>query len=273
MKPELIRELPLSAASGLVLFQDYLYLVSDDELYLYIISEKGRGEVQRIPLLEGELPEEHDQRKKAKPDFESLVRDGQNLYVIPSGSKSNRNILVHVQLNERGEFLSSHSIKLAEAYQELSRNIADLNIEGALIIQGVLYLFQRGNGASGKNAVISLSLTDLLNDKVSDLKVSEIDLGEIDGTAYTFTDACLRSSTTAIFLATAEASESTYLDGEIKGAIFGELNLRTLEWSSTVLEMKSKPEGIDIDPTSGIIYLCTDDDDRSIPSKLYHLHH
>src|SRR5688500_2054078 len=63
----------VSAASGLVRHGEYLYVVADDEAHLGIfpVSSRALGKLARI--LPDDLPLPAAQRKRLKPDFESLV--------------------------------------------------------------------------------------------------------------------------------------------------------------------------------------------------------
>ena len=62
----------LSAASGLVRVRQRLYVVADDELHLGVFDDSA-GPGTLVRLLEGELPRDKGQRKKAKPDLETLA--------------------------------------------------------------------------------------------------------------------------------------------------------------------------------------------------------
>lgn len=268
--PELLRELTFPAASGLVLKHDTLFIVSDDELSLFVCKDHGRGEIKGHKLFEGELPEDPKKRKKQKPDFEALVCHGSSLFAIPSGSKANRHMAVEISL-QGAEISGTRPFSLKNTYQHLLEIFPELNLEGAVIKDEKIFLFQRGNGKSVQNAVISLALDAFLQDRIENLSTQHFDLGLAGGTPLSFTDACLLENGNFLFLACAEASESTYEDGEVKGAILGELNPESGKWNSWDLNMQSKPEGIDIDPATGEIFICTDDDDRSRPSGLYRL--
>ena len=63
----------LSAASGLVLCGEHLYVIADDELHLAVFPITGRAPGRLFPVLPGQLPAEKKPRKKAKPDFEVLL--------------------------------------------------------------------------------------------------------------------------------------------------------------------------------------------------------
>jgi hypothetical protein len=81
-----------------------------------------------------------------------------------------------------------------------------------------------------------------------------------------FTDATIYNNN-ILFLAVAEATESTYFDGEYKGSVLGKMNLNGDVISMREILIPSKPEGIALNLNH--LYLVTDDDDRAKPSRLY----
>ncbi|MEZ5538835.1 MAG: hypothetical protein R3E63_02510 [Pseudomonadales bacterium] len=46
LKSQVLRSLPLSAASGLVVLERYFFVVADDDLHLYVLAVKIRWQVQ-----------------------------------------------------------------------------------------------------------------------------------------------------------------------------------------------------------------------------------
>src|SRR5262245_37419876 len=112
LKPTLIQELTLpasgskgphwlSAASGLVCVDQYVYVVADDELHLHrfaLTSPRGQLTAETpLRLFDGELPADPAERKSAKPDLESLALLPPTtglphgaLLTLGSGSKPNR---------------------------------------------------------------------------------------------------------------------------------------------------------------------------------------
>src|ERR1700741_1416955 len=84
----------LSAASGLVCINSFIYVVADDELHLGVFRHGDSSPGHLIPLLDGVLPEFKPERKKQKPDFEALTllpsfgnRPHGALLAIGSGSR------------------------------------------------------------------------------------------------------------------------------------------------------------------------------------------
>ncbi len=134
------------------------------------------------------------------------------------------------------------------------------------MIDGWLRLFQRGNGRKNQNGTIDVNLADLLVEKITISFVKHMELGKHNGENLSFTDATLFNNQ-IYFLAVAEASESTYLDGEFKGSGLGIMDLKGKIIGIEPLNLKHKPEGLCIDGDS--FFVVTDDDDRAMPAQLF----
>ena len=267
---KLIRELAVSAASGLVYFLGRIYVIADDELSLWVYPDEGGGEAEIYPLLHGSLPEKKKERKKIKPDFETLVRHQSKLIAIPSGSKPNRNIAISIELNQVGKVDSVNAFSLEKIINHLIKTYAELNLEGAVICGDEIYLFQRGNGSLEQNGVVSMPLIHFLNDQPEKIKFLSASLGMLRGKGLSFTDACIGPEGKIYFLAVAEDSGTTYEDGIVSGCAMGIIDKDSGEVSSLeILALTSKPEGLDYNAEKSLFYLVTDDDDRSLPAKLY----
>lgn len=250
----------IAAASGLIQHEGHFYVISDDELSLLKFSLNGTSKL--ITIFEGTLPEEPKARKKVKPDFESIVmlNDG-SILCIPSGSKANRVRGAIIKPDDSVKELSFVCI-----YAELTKRFPDLNIEGAVVFEDKIRLFQRGNGMHHQNAIIDMKLENFLSDEYKDPAIRDIKLGTLDAIQLSFTDACL-SQGFFWFLAVAENSESTYLDGDFSGAIIGAMDLEGNIHFEEELDLRFKPEGLVVQGKD--IFVVTDSDDRKKPSKLY----
>jgi hypothetical protein len=252
-------ELPrLTAASGLVLRNGRFYCVADDELSLLSFPRTQSGSFEVLPLIPGVLPEEPRERKRRKPDFEALVHlpESDDLLCLPSGSTSTRVLGARVDPGHQVRLL-----RFERSYESLRQLFPELNIEGAVVIDDRIRLFQRGNGKLRQNAIVDISLEAFLADRCESPVVREISLGGGEhGRVWGFTDAW-RAGNVIWFLAAAESSESTYLDGEFLGARLGKMNLKgeVIEW--TPLDIPEKPEGLVVDGDE--IFVVTDADDRS----------
>lgn len=249
----------ISAASGLIKIDDQCYVIADDENFVGRFDLRNKmGET--FTLFQDLLPDDKDERKKLKKDFEAMVYlpRTQSILVLPSGSTHQRETAALMNLN--GELVQV--ISLHELYQSLRLTITELNIEGGVLIEDSLYLFQRGNGVLGMNALVKLSYPALVLDSIL-----PVDLGEISGVKLTFTDAT-NFGENFLFLAVAEASASTYLDGEVVGSILGILSPQGRILAQEQLQIISKPEGLSFSKEDFSFLVVTDDDDRAKPAQL-----
>jgi hypothetical protein len=269
---QLLRNLDVSAASGLLILGESFCVVADDELSLSVYGLAGAGPGLKIPLLPGALPEAERERKQAKPDWESLVYvpSLDAILVVPSGSKPNR---VFGALVRGGDV---RKMDFSGLYEELWSLNPDLNIEGTVIAGGHLKLFHRGNGPSQKNQIFNLDLTTALQDLEgpgalsarSFMSTDRVDLGMIQGRRLCFTDAAVESPERIWFLAAAESGTSTYEDGAFGGAVLGCLDSRNRVLFQQELVISVKPEGLALDLARRKFYVVTDGDDRAQPAQL-----
>jgi hypothetical protein len=267
----------VAAASGLVRHGGSLYVVADDEPTIARFAlgrEPPRGEP--IALEDDELPADPQERKAVKPDLESLcLLPGDTLFALGSGATERR---------ERGWLVpldgaAPQEVSLAELYGGLRRELADLNVEGAAVADGRLWLAQRGNGHDGENLLVELDLERALAglDAQRVLPVEAVtglrrhDLGEIDGVRLTFSDLGPLPDGRLLFCAVAEAGESTYHDGECVGAAVGALALERGGAAVERLERLVEPdkiEGVTVGGFAGddvelLLVADEDDPDRS----------
>ncbi len=257
-------------------------MVSDDQLSLASFSLTSTESIQFLKLLPGHLPENYIERKKLKPDWESLVclrsKNGiDEVLILPSGSKANRTVGVLANIfNE--ELQSAKEIDFSALYAKLEETFSDLNIEGVAVTGSMLKIFQRGNGKSRRNAVIDLDLNGVIADIEGTgiiaakhiQKISDYNLGMIDGVPLTFTDACFCNDQ-LFFIAAAEAGNSTYNDGKYLGAVFGCINNSGKITFQKRLLCDFKPEGLWVEFKFDhyIIYIVTDADSLDITSSFF----
>ncbi|MBC7693153.1 MAG: hypothetical protein H7222_15420 [Methylotenera sp.] len=280
---------PLSAGSGIVQVGTHLYVVADDELHLGVFSLNGPElPGTRLRVLErefpAELPADPTARKKIKPDLEVLTLLNGGLLALPSGSKPNRTLGAWIRLTAPGEVdpaQTRRTVVCTPLYQKLLGEIPDLNIEGAAISGSVFRLFHRGNSKSGRNCTIDLDLTRLVQALKHDADLGESlltsrtpirdhSLGELRGVPLSFTDACAIADERTVFIAAAEATDSTYDDGQYVGAVVGLLGSDGNVQRTEELRCPFKPEGVW--PVSGkpdTYWLVTDADDVGRASELF----
>ncbi len=255
----------IGAASGLVLKDNTLYLISDNStfLYEYAITER---ELRKIPLVDNareNIP------KKEKLDFEAIALKENKLHLFTSGSKPNREkkFTYHIEKKEIKEK------DLSEFYKRLKNKISisddDLNIEGVCFGPEKWYLFQRGNSENSKNGVFSIDN----NDKHS-IDFYPFELPKIEGVNSTFTDVILVEDK-FYFLAAAENTLSTYNDGEISGSIIGRIDSKTFQIDFVQkISDSQKFEGLThFETTNDTVkfFLCEDNDSNTTTTIIYEL--
>jgi hypothetical protein len=275
----------LSAASGMVVAGDFLYVIADDELHLGVFDARAQGEGRLVRIFPGELPDDPALRKAAKPDLEALVRlpSFENhphgaLLALPSGSRSNRRtgviLAVDADNSLNGAFLP---LDLGPFYLPLEASFPALNIEGAVVLGTELVLLQRASRMHPQNALVYLSLDEVLRAMSStDSAASEparvhiVDLGTIEGVPLGFTDGATLPDGRILFSAVAENAKDTYLDGPCMGAAIGIIGTDGQVDALHRLEPTQKVEGVHAAIHDGLIHLLmvTDADDASVAGKL-----
>ena len=291
----------LSAASGLVRVRQRLFVVADDEMHLGMFDEPTAPQADAarssdpehptgslLRLLEGDLPQDKDKRKKAKPDFESLVHlpplpgcPAGALLALGSGSMPNRETGVLIALDVQGQPNGRMAtVNLAALYAPLRKRFADLNIEGALLVSGELLLLQRGNKGHALNACIRFDwnmmapwLAGVLAQPPAAKSVQVLDLGSVGDVPFGFTDAAALHGGAWAFSAVAENTDNSYLDGACVGSAIGTVSADGSLQRLHLLEGAPKVEGLAVLPEAGgsgawVCTLVTDPDDPSLAAQV-----
>jgi hypothetical protein len=272
----------VSAASGLVVKGEKIFIVSDDERSLYTFS-KTEKTLEPFTLIEGALPSKKEERKKLKPDFESLIHVSEKdwpphgaLVAWPSGSGIDRMTAVTVPFNGKGEFEKPMISNITPLAYVLNGQAKDLNIEGLLIRDKKVFLFQRGNEKSSKNGIFELPLADWLNGlKTGEWRVKPLfekfKVGKLNGIKLGITDVVLTKAG-ALAVAAAEDTGSAFTDGMIHGSVLVRLTGNEAQILGR-FEPLLKIEGIAVKEESPdgslTLYLVDDADDPLKASRLW----
>jgi len=280
----------LSAASGLVRRGRRVVVVADDELHLGLFEEAADSDTAAAPgtlmrLLEGELPAEKGQRKKAKPDLETLALlpplpgcAAGALLALGSGSLPRRNTAVLVALDVQGAPNGRMArVDLTALYAPLRKQFADLNIEGALVVSGELLLLQRGNQGDPRSACIRydwnriapwLAGTQAVPPAAK--SVQTMPLGLVDGVPLGFTDGVALQGGAWMFCAVAERTNDSVQDGACVGSVIGIVEPDGTLGPIYPLQGAPKVEGIaaQADGDDWLVTLVTDADDPAVPSQV-----
>lgn len=278
------------AGSGLARIGGRVAVIQDDANFIAIVDqEKNRVDSITLPAGEGGLRQFDDLRgnKRFKLDLEACsALPDDRLIAFASGSKEFRRWIVLMQSLEDGTF-STTMYDAASLYALLRscREFAgsELNIEGAIFVDGRIRLFGRGNGsrADGNepvNATCDLDWKKLEEYLLSGCAIEppaptdpqRYDLGEIDRIALGFTEA-EEDGGRVYFTAAAEDSPDASLDGAVTGSALGILDSNgEARWTRVVdgdgRRFDGKIEGLLIEP--GVAWGVMDNDDPRVPSEL-----
>jgi len=262
----LFKIIGIGSASGLLYQNDLLYIISDNSTFLYEYS-LAEQHLKKIALVD--YPE-YNIAKADKPDFEAITGREGTIFIAGSGSTEKRQLAYRYN-KELGK---KEKIDQTELYRKIKHQLnfkdGELNIEGFIFHKKYLYLFQRGNGSEGKNGIISV-----YNDRYqSEIGFTLIDLPKIKNVPATFTDAILVDDK-IYFLACAEDTTSTYLDGEIMGSMIGTIDLKTMKLEKCIeISDKHKFEGLTLYTKSASeieFLLCEDADSEIMETNIFKL--
>lgn len=218
-----------------------LAVVQDDASFLALVDPATkRVDALALPSMDG-VRQFDDMRgnKELKLDLECIANlpakagAGSMLVALGSGSSPLRERIVLSRVDRSPpEVRVVDGAALYAALRALplfANTGAELNIEGmALLPNGMLRLFQRGNGAGALNATVDVPWAGLrahLEDGAPLPRLANPrrwDLGVMDGVPLTFTDAAVDGDRIFV-LASAEDSPSATEDGRVAGCAFGVL--------------------------------------------------
>lgn len=273
----------VSSASAVARRGDFIYVIGDDELDLavFTVSTPEPGELRRA--LSGGLSDDPDERSRNKPDIEALTAlppfEGEpygGLLGLGSGSKTSRDRGFFWTLAADGSLDGEpRMIDLEPLYTLLRRDIDELNVEGAAVLADAFWLFQRGNGAEGKNLVVELALDEVMGSVAGDLSINpdelravrSYELGELDGTGLCFSDATALDDDTIAFTASAEVADGPDA-GTIRGSVVGAIEISGEVRRLRTIDRKWKVEGLHATIDTGVVdfvFVCDQDADEPSP--------
>ena len=266
-----IKILGIGSASGLIYKNDSLYIISDNSNYLYEYS-LANADLQKHLLIENSEVNENVP-KKIKADFEAITQNGDDIFVIGSGSTDNRQKMIQMSEVQK-KILHNHDLTDLYLSMQYFAGISaeDFNIEGVIFTGEKWYFFQRGNGKNAKNGIFTVE-SQYFTQGYS-LLYASYDLPKINGIQSSFTDAVLVDDV-FYFLASAEDSQSTYLDGAVSGSSIGKINLKTMKLKKVMtITDKHKFEGLTVyknNPKTIEFLLCEDGDSDIQETKIFKL--
>lgn len=265
----LFKIIGIGSASGLVYNHNNLYLISDNSNYLYEYQIDSTH-LNKIALVENAS---ENIEKKLKPDFEAIAHNASYYFLFGSGSTENRNKMIQLDAQTHKLVKNFDLSMLYLAMQSFAQMEADdFNVEGAIYKDDEWFLFNRGNGKNKKNVIFTVSGEDL--EENFRIIANEYKLPKTKGVRSSFTDA-IAIDDKIYFLATAENTESTYLDGEVLGSWIGRIDTTTMKIDFTKkISDTHKFEGLTLykKNTNQIEFLlCEDNDTELLESSIYSL--
>ncbi len=266
----------LSAASGMVICDNLLCVIADDENTLVLFARDNHEPGRLVRLIDEPLPQDAAERKKVKPDFEILLAlppsHGSRLLALGSGSKKRRMRGAIIDLSAKGDVMAIRLIDLKMLYDAIAALVPKINLEGAVICDDTLLLFNRGNMDHPASHILEVALSSVVDESpVAVTLRSAIRLPDIAGVPLTVTDATRLDNGHFLLSAVAEATKDSCADGALLGAAIVELDAQLAVISVEPIAPLVKIEGIAAGTTSeGIELNCvTDADDPDQPSALY----
>ena len=264
---QVVSQLDVSAASGLVLRDGIFHVVADDENWLFLFGPNGAA--RRIVLLPDELPAKKAARKARKSDFEILVDlPGQGLLAMGSGSRLSRERAVVVDRDERVAVIDTSAL-----CAQLRHTFAELNLEGGVVVDDEFALLQRGNRGDRRNALVFVAMQDL--QKALTLqrfavarppRIVDLDLGMEGHVPWSCTDVTRLDDGDLLACAVLEDTRDAYRDGACLGSALARIAPDgALRWLRR-LDTPSKVEGVAVEGNT--VWLVSDADDRAVPAQL-----
>ena len=283
------------AASSIARVGGRYAIVQDDANFIAVLGQDGSLEAITLPAGAGGERQFDDGRrnKHHKLDLEASIAivEGSvtTLFAFGSGSLPARERVVIVTGWDGGP--RSISIVSAPRLYSALRDApefsgSELNLEGAALMGGDLWLFGRGNGARGGgreplNATCTLDWATVAahlaapdgSEPPRPLRVATYDLGALTGTPLGFTDA-MAVEGAFLYSAAAEASPDAVRDGPVAGSSLGVLVPgREPRWAPLIDGrgelFPGKVEGLAwADAARSRLCAVVDQDDPQVPSEL-----
>ncbi len=266
----------LSAASGLVVSNNRLYMVADDDHFLFEFSVDPACPGKLIRLFSGDLPRGAKERKAKKADFEILLplygEHRLRLLAMGSGSTERRMRGAVVDFPADDGPPNVEVVDLTPMYEKIAHLVEEINLEGACLQGSRMLLFNRGNMQSTVSHILEIGWDGMDFAPDSPVRIiAELALPMIGNVPLTVTDACSLDDGTILISSVAEATDNSYADGALVGAAFILLDASFGIMDVEHINPPVKIEGVSAKHTSeGIALLCVSDaDDPDQPSALF----
>ena len=278
-----------TSLSGMTSIKNILVAISDEYFSLYLSDLKQSVIYEIEPQTNLNLSKmTYKERKLYKPDFESIskiqIQGKEYLHLMPSFSKKNRNEIYLIEFVEASSGVDlirfGKVIKIPNSflYDKFNTNIESVNIEGHFVLEGSLFMLNRGNNLHSSSLIVIddyqtqlekfIVTQDLQNFKDIRLSILKVDLGIYAEHKIHWTESCLFNSHEFLFLASVEDTENAIDDGNVLGSFIGKYDfiLQQVTALNKVFE-NEKTEGMAL--INDNIILCTDPDSEKLFSQCY----
>lgn len=255
------------AGSALLSVGERLLVVGDDA-HAVAWVEPATGAVTHQPLAgDGRRLE-----KSRKPDFEAAFHDGDDVWLLGSGSLSNR--WLATRLPRPGDTRAT-AHDLTPLFAALAVALGEApNIEGAVVVGDLLRLCHRSTGEA-PDVLVDLSREVLHDGRARVLRTVAVEPAVLDGVPAHVTDLAALADGRLAFLAAAEETDDPVLDGPVAGAAFGVIEGDVARWTPLVGAdggpSTAKAEGLVVDPDLRGGWAVTDRDDPALAAQLCRL--
>jgi len=224
------------SASGIEVVDGAIYVIGDNSPWVYKLNKAYQIEDKRqiAPadnLENGIIP------KKVKPDFEAMAffpkGEEKELLIFSSGSKSpEREFFASVHFGQAEAGTKTYPI--TPFYEKLKTaaklDAEELNIEGAVINGGELFLFNRGENVVMKYKMNEFQAYIEGKQESPEPIVYSIKLPEVKGVKAGFSGAtAIPGEGKILFTASVENTANWIDDGEILGSFVGLIDLKNLK--------------------------------------------
>ena len=276
------------AASALAWVGGRLLVVQDDAAFLGVV-EPATGLVDDVvlPTVNGRRVFDKALGNKAdKPDLEAAFADGETLVACGSGGpQPARRVVITWRAGEAPKVLEAGRFLDAVGRAILPAATA-LNLEGAALVDGEVWLANRGGDRDGEavspDAIVTVELAawraylaDPAHAPVPALSATRVELGSLEGCPLHFAE-LVAAPSGVYYLAAAEATASYFDDGAVVGSVLGLLRAGAARYTPVLDEegvvARDKLEGLAAVPgVPGRWFAVVDADDPDRPADLLEL--
>jgi hypothetical protein len=268
------------AASAIAWVGERLVVVQDDAAFLAIVDPRtGECDDVALPVEGRRVFDATIGNKEHKLDLEAAFTDGDTLIALGSGGPKPARRCAVLWRDGAPKIVAIGRLLDALAAAVLP-GTTSLNLEGAALDGDRVLLANRGGDRAGAHvspdALISMDRNHLrafLDDPdraaVPELRVTPCALGLLDGAPLHFTDL----APGGLFLAAAEATDSYFDDGAVRGSVVGwlhDLRCTPIRDEHGAIA-RDKVEGLAPGTSATHFYAVTDPDDPSRPGELLEL--